>query len=228
MSFTWHGVSSDTIGVGVEHYPSIPIPARRQTLLSVPGRNGGILITEDAFENVILNYDVYIKEAANMAVVSRTVLEWLLVPGYQELTDDYDTGITRYGFFETTDPIESFLNRFGRVTLAFNCKPQRYITESLTPEVYSSPLVNPTYNEARPLIIVHGSGSGTITVGNNTVTLADCEICLDSENQQAYYDSTNMNDKMEGEFPVLPIGTTAISYTGGVTSVEVAPRWYYL
>jgi phage-related protein len=225
---TWHGISSEDVGVGVEHYPNIPIPARRQTLLPVPGRNGGILITEDAFDNVIMNYDIYIKEAANMAVVTRSVLQWLLYPGYQELVDSYDTGVTRYAFFDTTDPIESTLNRFGRVTLAFNCKPQRYITEALTPELYTAPLDNPTLNEARPLIVCHGSGTGTLTVGNNTVNLLDCEIVLDCENQQAYYDGTNMNDKMEGEFPVLPIGTTGISYTGGVTSVEIAPRWYYL
>lgn len=230
MSFTWHGISSDTIGVGVEHYPSIPIPARRQTFLPVPGRNGGILITERAFENVILNYDIYIREAANMTVVSRTVLEWLMVPGYHELTDDYDTGITRYAFFDTTDPIESILNKFGRVTLSFNCRPERFVTEALTPEAYTAPLGNPTLNEARPLIVCRGTGAGQLTVGNTTISLANSEIALDCENQQAYSpnDNTNMNDQMTGEFPTLPAGTTAISFSGGVSSVEVAPRWYYL
>ena len=225
----WNGISSDDVGVRVEHYPNIPIPVRRQTQLQVPGRNGAILISEPTFDNVLLNYDVFISEASNMAVVTRKVLEWLLIPGYRELSDSYDTGITRYAYFDTSDPIESTLNRFGRVTLVFNAKPQRYITDSLQPvEILSGDeLENPTMNAAQPLIICHGSGSGTLTVGNDTITLADSEITLDCESMQAYHDSESMNDKMTGEFPTLT-GTNGISWTGGITSVEIAPRWFYL
>ena len=97
----WHGVSSDDVGVLVEHYPSIPIPVRHQTFLPVPGRNGGILIAQDTFDNVSLEYDIAITESANVTVVTRSVLEWLLEKGYQELTDSYDTGITRFAFFNT-------------------------------------------------------------------------------------------------------------------------------
>lgn len=225
----WHGVSSDDVGVFVEHYPSIPIPVRHQTFLTVPGRNGGILIAQDTFDNVSLEYDIAITESANVTVVTRSVLEWLLEKGYQELTDSYDTGITRFAFFNTDASIENVLNKMGRATITFSAKPQRYITASLTPEVYSAPLVNPTQNDAHPLIICHGSGVGQLTVGNTVIDLGDSEIVLDCENQQAYYDGTNMNDQMSGDFPILPAGAaTAISYSGGITSVEVAPRWYYL
>ena len=225
----WHGVSSDDVGVFVEHYPNIPIPVRHQTFLTIPGRNGGILIAQNTFDNVSLNYDIFITESANVTVVTRSVLEWLLVPGYQELTDSYDTGITRYAYFNTDAEFENVLNKMGRATITFSAKPQRYITTALTPEVYSAALENPTQNDARPLIICHGSGTGQLTVGNTVIDLADSEIVLDCENQQAYYDGTNMNSQMTGDFPVLPGGaTTSISYSGGITSVEVAPRWYYL
>ena len=228
---TWHGISSDDVGVIVEHYPNIPVPVRRQTLLNVPGRSGGVLIYETTFDNVTLSYDVFISEASNLAVVTRSVLEWLLVPGYQELTDSYDTGVTRFAFFDTSDPIESTLNRAGRITLNFNAKPQRYITTELTPTAYTtSPITldNPTLNDAKPLIIVHGTGAGQLTVGNNIIDLADSEIVLDCETQQAYYDGTNMNSTMTGDFPVLPTGSTGVEWSGGITGVEIAPRWFYL
>lgn len=227
---TWHGISSDDVGVRVEHYPSIPIPVRRQMQVQVPGRNGAILISEPTFDNVLLNYDIYITESANVTVVTRAVLEWLLVEGYQELTDSYDTGITRLAYFDTSDPIDSIWNRFGRVTLTFNAKPQRYITTAMTATAVSSgdTLDNPTMNDAKPLIVCHGTGTGQLTVGNDVIDLADSEIVLDSENMQAYYDGTNMNNQMAGEFPVLSPGSTGISWSGGISSVEVAPRWFYL
>ena len=224
----WHGVSSDEVGVIVEHYPNMPIPVRQQTFLNIPGRNGGILITQPTYDNVSLNYDVFITESDNIIVDDRIVMEWLLVPGYQELSDSYDEGITRYAYFNSDTEFVNTMNKAGRATLTFSAKPQRYLSEFLTPAAYTAPLVNPTANEAYPLIICHGTGTGTLTVGNTVVDLADCEIVLDCENQQAYYEGTNMNDKMSGDFPTLPAGTTSISFTGGITSVEVAPRWYYL
>lgn len=232
MSFTWCGISSDDIGVRVEHYPNIPIPVRRQTMVPVPGRSGGILITEPAFDNVILNYDVFISESANMAVVSRSVLEWLLVPGYQELTDSYDTGVTRYAYFDTSDPIESTLNRFGRVTLAFNAKPERYITEALTPETHTAnfTITNPTLNTSKPLIIVHGDdAAGYVKLGENRIRFTSSEIVIDGETQQAYLGATNMNNAItEGDFPTLAPGSTRITFSENITSVEIAPRWFYL
>ena len=75
-------------------------------------------------------------------------------------------------------------------------------------------------NDAKPLIVCHGTGTGQLTVGNDVIDLADSEIVLDSENMQAYYDGTNMNNQMAGEFPVLSPGSTGISWSGGISSVE--------
>lgn len=53
------GVTSDEIGLTVEHYPNIIHPSRKYDKYNVPGRNGDILIEQDAWNNYTQPYDVY-------------------------------------------------------------------------------------------------------------------------------------------------------------------------
>ena len=46
--------------------------------------------------------------------------------------------------------------------------------------------------------------------------------------QEAYQGKTLLNDKMEGDFPVLKPGTNLISWSGGVTRLVIQPNWRYL
>ena len=51
-------------------------------------------------------------------------------------------------------------------------------------------------------------------------------IIIDSELKEAYWGSTLKNSQMTGDFPVLPPGSTAISWSGGtVTEVVIWPHW---
>ena len=76
-----------------------------------------------------------------------------------------------------------------------------------------------------------GSGKGTVTVGGRTVTLSKITsgMILDSLTQNAYLGSSNLNgDISAAEFPVLLPGESAISFTGGVTALDIVPRWWTL
>lgn len=226
----WNGIDSDSVGLYVEHYPGIVLPTRKQRFVSVPGRSGDIIIMDDSFENVTLSYDVFITETANMLVQQREITEWLFQPGYNILEDSYDVGTARRAAFVGGQELESVLNRAGRGTIEFNAWPQRYIAHNIYPREYNSSLTvsNPTNNEARPYILVKGSGSGVLNVGNQTISLSSLPVVLDSESQNAYYGTTNKNNTMTGDFPLLPAGFTSISWSGGVTGIEIAERWYYL
>jgi phage-related protein len=92
-------------------------------------------------------------------------------------------------------------------------------------------LHNPTGVQAKPLITITGSGDITLLVGIQIIQLNDIEggIVLDSELQEAYWNSALKNNCMTGEFPVLSEGNVAISWTGGtVSEVKVTPRWVSL
>lgn len=84
---------------------------------------------------------------------------------------------------------------------------------------------------ARPQITVTGSGKGTVTVGSRTVTINKITsgMILDSLTQNAYLDSSNLNgDISAAEFPTLLPGESEISFTGGVTALDIVPRWWTL
>ena len=95
----------------------------------------------------------------------------------------------------------------------------------------SSEYRNPTDFPAKPLIKIHGSGSGVVGIGTYTVTINDIidGMIVDSEQQDTYKDQMNCNSKVSiTEYPKLVSGNNAISISGGVTSIEIIPRWWTL
>lgn len=228
----WNGKSSDELRVIVEHYPERIIPKRQYTAVSVPGRNGELYFDAGAFESYQQPYDIYISaERQKLPPMARKVAEWLSVPGYSVLEDSYEYGVFRKAFFVGPLDVENIMNRFGRATINFQCKPQRFLKEGEFSKTYTDgvELINPTGFEALPLIVINGSGAGTITINGETVQLSNVDgLTLDSETQNAYAGLQNRNNTMIGKFPVLGAGSTEISFSGGITSVQIKPRWWTL
>jgi len=135
MSITWNGVSSDTIGVIVERIPNRYVPTRRFSPQQVAGRNGNILLVDKSFPNVEQEYEVYLSaEAQGLPSVARACAEWLMGPdGYCRLQDSYDTTVYREAFLMGGYDLENILNKFGRCTITFSCKPQKYLLAGDTP-----------------------------------------------------------------------------------------------
>lgn len=135
MSITWNGVSSDTIGVVVERIPNRYVPTRRFSPQQVAGRNGNILLVDKSFPNVEQEYEVYLSaEAQGLPSVARACAEWLMGPdGYCRLQDSYDTTVYREAFLMGGYDLENILNKFGRCTITFSCKPQKYLLTGDTP-----------------------------------------------------------------------------------------------
>lgn len=228
----WNGRSSDEFGLIVEAYPARPVPRRKFTRVSVPGRSGDVIIPEEAFENTTQPYDCYISaERRGLPIAANTLLNWLCAPGYQRLEDNYDPDIYRIAQYTGGVDIENTLNMFGRATISFDCQPQRWLKSGELSKHFDAPLslINPTGQPAKPLITVHGSGAGVLTVGRATLSLMDCNgVVLDCSTENAYRGTANLNNTVSGDFPTLGAGQTAISWTGGITGVDIVPRWWSL
>lgn len=230
---SWAGKTSDTLGVVVEHYPVRVVPERVQTATEIAGRNGALLMVDGNWSNYEQEYEVYISaEKTGLVRAARAVAEWLSAPvGYQRLEDSYEPDVYRMAYYEGGQDIESILNRFGRATITFNCKPQRYLKSGEATKMLtgSGTLTNITQMDALPIITVYGSGAGTVTVNDTTVTISEIDsyIVLDSELMDAYKGSVNKNPYISAvDFPVLKAGVNNISFTGGVTSLDIVPRWW--
>lgn len=229
----WAGKSSDDLLVCVEHYPVRIVPKRRRQTITVPGRSGDLHIVEDAWENYIQPYDIYLSaEAQGLPRVAEAVAAWLSSPrDYERLEDDYNPGVYRMASFVGPLDIANTLNLFGKATVNFDCKPQRWLTSGEEAMALGSGGVvyNPTAFAARPLITVTGSGNGTLTVNGHVLTLTGVSgsIILDCDLETAYKGSSNLNSAVTGDFPELAPGENTVALSG-LTAVEIIPRWWTL
>jgi phage-related protein len=253
-TITWNRVSSSTLGVVVEHYPGMSRPAPKYNRVSVPGRNGDLFFVQDAFNNVDRAYEIYAgARSADQAPASfEDVMSWLCPAlaapavvdyrlltknGYYQLTDSYDPGVIRLGAFIHDTSIENSWNHFGRATIRFSCRPERFLTSGMTATRYATSgqtVTNPTDRDAKPFVMIAGSGAGTVTINGTTLTISEITDYLyaDSDSQNCFRNlSENRNNVVtltSGSFPVLSPGDNTITFTGGVTAVTITPRWWKL
>ena len=226
----FNGHSSDDLGVFVEHYPYRGIPVRKFEKVSVPGRNGDLIFPEDAYENIIQSYDIYLSaKGCKTNNAARNVANWLMQRGYKRLEDSYDPEIFRMAYYSGGSEIENYLNEFGRTTIEFNCMPQRWLKSGEKPISFSGSinLTNPTGFESKPLITLRGSGNVTMSVNGNAINIAGLSeyVTLDSEIMECYKGNENKNSSMTGKFPVLSDSNIIVLGTG-ITSAEIIPRWW--
>ena len=239
---SWNGKRSDQFGITVEKFPTYQKPERKRETFSVPGRNGDIVLMQDAWENITQEYEIFAgngKRASIPGGFSR-VSDWLYGPsGYCELWDDFDPDHYRLAYFTGPFDIEpSLLGRTGRTTISFNCKPQRFLMSGKSPIRFttSGTMINPTPYKARPLLKVtkSGSGSGTVTVNGTIFTINSIQsvVYIDCDEMNCYDNNgVNQNSMVissTSEFAVLDHGENVVAFTGSVTAVEITPRWYEL
>ena len=69
----------------------------------------------------------------------------------------------------------------------------------------------------------------TLTVNGTTLTLSNVDnLTLDCRDEEAWSGSTNRNSTVTGSYPALGAGENEISWTGGISAVEITPRWWTL
>lgn len=231
---TWNDKSSDDFGIVVETVPVQTHPLRKVNVVSIPGRNGDLLLPQDAWENYEQEYDIFAGEADDTAPAAfLNIADWLQEPsGYAILEDSFYPGTFRMAHFDGPFDVEFTLTRVGRARIAFNCKPQRYLYSGLSNQTFTEAgtITNPTKYTAQPNIRVYGSG--TVGVGSDTITIASHSypyIDIDCEAMDARYQATNCNSLVSvsgSDFPTLHPGNTGIALGGNVVRVDIQPRWF--
>lgn len=229
----YNGESSKDFGLYISGSGAFNAPERDVELLEIPGRNGSLTIDNGRYKNVTQSYSAFI--CRDFPERAEAVRAWLLAePGYHRLEDTYDPEHFRRARF--SGAIEFTVRALcagAETELLFDCSPQRFLKRGeQTLCIYeTSRIHNPTRFPALPLLTVRGSGAGNVTVGDHTIKISsiDSYVTIDCELQDAYKDGVNKNSTITAtEFPNLPSGNTTISFTGGVTGVDIIPRWWTL
>lgn len=237
MGLTFNNITAASLGVFVERVPDLNGGAHRYSTYTVPGRNGAIVQDDGGMDNVTQEYEVAVVGDAPAA--ARRVRQWLLAPsGYCRLEDDYDAGYFRLAYFVGPVQVENILQQAGRASIAFSCRPERWLTtgEETTEYTEAATVENPTENTALPIIRIYNDGAeegtGTVTVNDREITAtiaAGGYIELDCERMDAAEEGQNRNDKItvgDAGWPVLEAGENEVSFTGDISRVEITPRWW--
>lgn len=201
-------------------------PTRSVDFIEVPGRNGDLLIDNGNYTNTKAFFDV---------VVTREIekntdrLKYLLYSqkGYQRLYDSDLKGFYRMASFNSGFEIMS--TDCGIVQIEFDCKPFKYdiLGENAVVFTAEGNLYNKYFEPSRPIITVYGSGQGNVYIGNQNIAISNIDeyVAIDAEMQDAFRGLQNKNATVNTADIVLLPGNNAISFSGGVTSVEIKPRW---
>ena len=231
----FNGISSMDLHTLVQHPPEYAFPEKDCEVTHVPGRNGDIVTDTGTWKNVNRTYKLGIDaRQINYTEVASKLVQWLhSAAGYARLEDSYEPDFFRMAIYKDSGNISNIFNKAGEIEVTFECKPQRFFKsgEEVTVFTRNMEYRNPTDFPSKPKIIVRGSGSGYISIGNygiNVLTIVDGMV-IDCEMQDAYLNDTNCNKYIQTtEFPKLLAGNNFIAFSGGITSLEILPRWWTL
>lgn len=178
-SLEFGGINSADYDVYITGEGVYDAPERSVESVSVPGRNGAILIDNGHFENIEVKYNAGVT-GSDQTEFAQKISDFrnaiLSQKGYQRLTDEYNPSEYRMASYVSGLEVEATEGEQGTVgefELVFNCKPQRFLTSGETPVTVSSgdTIDNPTLFDSSPLLEVEGHGN---------VSFNGCTISLDN------------------------------------------------
>lgn len=231
--FTFDGTTSSSLSTYISGEGAFNSPERVYDMQTVPGRNGAIAMDEGRFENIEVTYPAFIFSTTGTDFASKMAnLRSALLSrnGYKRLTDTYNSDEYRLAIYKSGLEVSpANINRAGKFDLIFECKPQRFLTSGEVVNTYtaSGSITNPTLFNAKPLIVV--TGTGTLTIGGVAITISASPTTIDCETMECYNGTTSRNSSVTlspNKFPVLSPGSNSFTKTSGISKIQITPRWW--
>ncbi len=200
--------------------------------ISIPGRNGDLTIDTGAFKNRKGNAKCFALSENVQTVIDSANRFLFEKAGYRRLECSNDLDHFWLARIANGARIEDRLKRLSPFEITFDCFPQRFEKsgEQTVVFVANGSIYNQFGGVALPLIKLYGNGSGTLTVGGYNVVIKSMQnvLFLDSDSSMAYNkNNENQSQNISAkEFPKLVPGENRISFSGGVTKIEIIPRWW--
>ena len=226
-------VSTASYGVFLVGNKVYDAPEREFERISIPGRNGDLLIDNGRYSNYELEYDAIIYENFDRNLSNLKNL-FMSKTGYCRLEDTFHPDEFRLAKYTGALEMETVrINDIGHFLLRFDCKPQRFLKSGETTVEFTSSgsINNPTRMVSLPLVRVYGTGQ--LTIGGNTIKINtnSSYTDIDCDLQDASRSGTNLNGNIElssGKFFQLNPGNNYVSFGSGITRVIITPRWWRL
>lgn len=230
MSYvSFRGVRTDDLGLYIAKGGMIAHKKGklRHIAYDIPGRNGAVHVI-DGYSPFDAKLVLQMVDA--QAQIRHIVNAWADGTGDLYTSDD-TTRVWKASVLKEVKYTRTCYHGkvYDQAEVTFRCQP---IMRERTPEVVTLTGAGTLSNNgnviAQPKIVVKGSGDCTVTVGGETITLEGVteDVTIDTEAGYVYSASGALT--MKGEFPTLGLGDTAVSFGGGVTSLEITPNWGWI
>lgn len=225
-------LSSDYYFV-VEHYPIYVKPKKKTSKISIPGKNGDLIIDDGEYENSSLPYEIVLDgHIIGFEEASEKLSQFVYSDGYARLEDSYFTQFYRMAVISDEIKITNYKHKMGRATLNFDALPERWYKsgEKVVSVKNEGTIVNPSVYKAKPLIKVYGTGPGTIAIGPSSmrVNTLDDFLNIDCETQNVYRNVAEFRNSYveRSDFIEIGPGESKVTFDGGISKVEIIPRWW--
>lgn len=223
------GESLSEKGFSLAERPYIPTAEMRVNHIYVDGKDGS-WTKEEGYSDLDILTTLNILEFENIKQRIREVKPLIMNAKEIRLSDELD-----YFYKVKSVNIEDINNEhqgYGYFDVKFVLDPYQYMDTSYQSISNGQNLENLTGVFVNPLIKVDGSGEGSITINSETFEFKNITetIIVDTDLKIVYTENLkkNQNAYTYGPYPRLKPGNNAISWSGGVTSVSINPRWRYL
>lgn len=219
------GETASSRGIYITKRPEIPTPERRYEEITVPGRNGSLLV-EDEFDDITYSVEFNTVDPGGKSKL-REVKGFLFGKKKLQFSDDMSA------FYKikavTVEPIANPLSDVGIFTVNFRLDPFAYLEEISQLYQQRAYVFNHGTYWSEPIITVYGSGDGKLYIGSYVLEIRGLtnSITIDCELKHAYGTSItdNKNRNISGEYPRLMTGRSRLSWSGGITQVSINGRW---
>lgn len=223
-----NGKSTADFGVYITNAGVYDSAERDYDSISVPGRNGNLIIENDRYKNINITYPAFIPDDSRNNY--RHFKSYLMAQkGYFKIEDTFQPDVYRIGAVKKgIKPKVTTEKDMVTFEMTFDCKPQLFLSSGEREIIVShdTVLYNDTCFSAKPFIRLYGTG--IITIGKISIEVIKANVYtdIDCETMDAYKGSVNCNGNIiVDEFPYLPPGATSVSFVG-FSNVIITPRWW--
>jgi phage-related protein len=218
--FIYKEKNSRDMGISILKLPPRIKPERRGEIINVPGRDGFLFESDDAYNNKTLEIEcTFIPPEGNtqnqIDAMIMNILVWLDGNG-KLIFSDYP-GYYYEATIINSIPIERLFKRYRRFMVSFEVQPfsKSLIPSQIEKQTLEEEIFNvKTYYETSLKINLQATGNIEIHINDNIMHFNDIEspLVIDGELMNVTDElGVNMNNHMVGDFPKLKPGNNTIS-----------------
>lgn len=230
IDFMLDGISAKSRGIILQKPIEISALSPSLTSVKIAGRSGNIHIFDDTYESRTAVATCYCL-GKDVSTVMSNVCEFLFGTFGERKLSTMD-GYFYKAVITNAAELHARLNMINPFTITFDCYPFRYLESGQSPQTIENGgvITNPTSLVSYPTISIDVQGEGTLTVNYDVFKINglgySTTVVINSDKMNVSDTSGDLNTLVSwSKFPQLSPGDNAISWSGDINVLSIAPNW---